>query len=290
MSAVAPHPASERGLLFAGGAVLVWSTSSVTTSFAVNQAPPLLVLAVSFTVAAALGLLRDQCHGRLRATLAAPWPVVGLGLYGIASYYLAFYFAFRYAPAVQVSLINYLWPLLTVLLSAPILRTPLPRGALPAALVGLLGAVLVVTGGRLPHLSAQHALGYALALWAAVSWAVFSCLLRRIGPAAAGRMPLFCLCTAGLAWLAVLATGALGAHGGTWLAVAVVIGIGPLFGAFECWDRAMQWGDIARIGLLSYLTPALSTLWLALAGQPLNAASVLGMVLIIAAGLLGRRA
>jgi drug/metabolite transporter (DMT)-like permease len=44
------------------------------------------------------------------------------------------------------------------------------------------------------------------------------------------------------------------------------IGIGPLGLSFVLWDRAMRAGNASTIGSLSYLTPVLSTLALAVAG------------------------
>ncbi len=277
---------ADRGLVWALAALILWSSSALVTSQAVAHHPPLTMVAASFSVASLAGLAWDAWRGRLRRTLVAPPAVVALGLYGVTSYYLAYYFAFAAAPRVEVNLLNYLWPLLTVLLSAPLLRQPLPPRALPAALVGLLGAGLVITQGQVPQLAWRHALGYALALWAGLSWAVFSCLLRRLGPVAAGRMPLFCALTALVSWLAAAGVRPGGLPPDGWLA-ALYLGLGPLWLAFHCWDHALQLGDVARIGLLSYLCPALSTLLLAAAGAPLTGPSAGGLVLIVGAALLG---
>ncbi len=247
------------------------------------------MLAVNFTIAAACGLLADSARGRLRAALSWSPKVALLGLGGFTSYHLAYYFGLKLAPPVEVALLNYLWPLLMVLLSAPILRVPLPRAAAPAALLGFLGAVLVVTQGALPRLSAAHAAGYALGLWAGVSWAVFSCCLRAFGQVAAGRITFYCALAAGFAWLAVAATGGPGRLGPGWLPLSLYLGVGPLFGAFFCWDQAMRLGNVAQVGVLSYLTPALATLWLAAAGEPLAPPSVVGLALIMSAAWLGRR-
>ncbi|NUQ00422.1 MAG: EamA family transporter [Armatimonadetes bacterium] len=268
-------------------AITIWSTSPLVTRLAVHESPPLVALALTFSVAAVLGITYDAGRRRLRQVLRAPRRVVLLGLLGMGSYHLAYYLAFFLAPPIEVSLLNYLWPLLTVLLSAPLLGEPLPKRTAAAAMLALLGAGLVVTQGQLPRLSTEHAAGYALALHAGVSWAVFSCLLRRYGAVAQGRMTLFSLLTALLAWTAAGLLHQPLEFGG-W-AATLYLGVGPMFIAFRCWDRAVAVGDVARIGLVSYLTPVLATSWLALAGAPLSPASLAGMALIVIAAVAGGR-
>lgn len=285
--------ARGSGLGYAFGAVALWSTSAVSTHYAVTHAPALLVVAVAFTVATIAGASAAAARGRLRQVFRARPLVWLVGLYGLSSYYLAYFIAFGLAPAMEVNLLNYLWPLLTVLLSVPLTGQSLRARVVVGALVAFAGAGLVVTQGHLPQLSAAHATGYALALWCGVTWAVFSCLLNRLGAAASGRMTLFCALTAAVAWPAALVSGAFPTPVGLWCLAAVYSGVAPLWLAFELWDRALQQPDVARVGLISYTTPALSTLILALAGERLTLPSVLGLIAIIggaALGAAGRRA
>jgi drug/metabolite transporter (DMT)-like permease len=71
-------------------------------------------------------------------------------------------------------------------------------------------------------------------------------------------------------------------------ALLVVMGLGPLGGAFYLWDYAIKNGDPQRIGLLSFLTPLLSTtLLLLVTGKALTLQLLLAGVLIVGAALLG---
>jgi drug/metabolite transporter (DMT)-like permease len=75
--------------------------------------------------------------------------------------------------------------------------------------------------------------------------------------------------------------------GWEWL-LLVLMGLGPLGGAFYLWDYALKNGDPQRIGLLSFLTPLLSTtLLLLVTGKPLTFQLLLAGVLIIGAAILG---
>jgi drug/metabolite transporter (DMT)-like permease len=75
-----------------------------------------------------------------------------------------------------------------------------------------------------------------------------------------------------------------------WL-LLVALGLGPLGGAFYLWDYALKTGDPQRIGLLSFLTPLLSTtLLLVVTGKQLTWILALAGVLIIGAAFFGTRA
>lgn len=270
------------------GAVLLWSTTALFTNRAVHHGPPILVIAVSFSYAALFGWLTATPEQR-RAMLHTSPRVWLLGLLGVAAYYHAYYFAFALAPAVEVNLLNYLWPLAMIVLAAPLNGEPLSGRKLTGALVGFAGAGLVITQGHLPRLDPRCWLGYLLALYAGLSWGAFSCLLRRWRDEASGRMPLFSAQTAVLAWFAVLCSGAwrVPAAWVGWPTQAAYLGLVTLGLAFALWDSALRDAEAAKIGLLSYLIPVLSTLWLALDGIRVTAESMLGMGLIVGGAALG---
>ena len=70
-----------------------------------------------------------------------------------------------------------------------------------------------------------------------------------------------------------------------WLAL---MGLGPMGVAFVAWSAALERGDPRTIGLLSFLTPLLSTLLLAATGGGrLTAAAGAALVLIVGGALLG---
>ena len=69
-----------------------------------------------------------------------------------------------------------------------------------------------------------------------------------------------------------------------------VMGLGPLGAAFFLWDAALKRGDARHIGLLSFLTPLLSTLLLLAARGERPSASVgMAAVMIVGAAVLGTR-
>ena len=98
--------------------------------------PPLQLTAMSFAVAAALSLAWVARTGRLAALRQPPlaW-VHGVG--GLFGYHALYFAALHFAPPVEANLLNYLWPLLMVLLSAPLLGLRLGAARLGGVALGL---------------------------------------------------------------------------------------------------------------------------------------------------------
>jgi drug/metabolite transporter (DMT)-like permease len=70
-----------------------------------------------------------------------------------------------------------------------------------------------------------------------------------------------------------------------------LMGLGPLGAAFFLWDAALKRGDARQIGVLSFLTPLLSTvLLLAVRGEVPGWPVALAAVLIVGAAVVGTRA
>ena len=225
--------------------------------------------------------------------LARRWRVpaatLALGVYGLFGFHFLLFVALRHAPPLEANLVNYLWPLLIVVL-APVF---LPGMALRpvhvgAALVGFVGAALAIVGGR--GLAGGFASGYLAAAGSAFIWASYSLLTRRVGHFSTAAVGLFGLVSGllALACHAVLEPAA--ALSSRDLLLIALTGLGPLGAAFFLWDAALKRGDPRRIGILSYLTPLASTLLLALtSGRPLTAWIAVAALLIVGAAVIGMR-
>lgn len=249
------------------GAVLLWSSLAVLTT-ATPGIPPFQLLAMGFGIAGLAGcalLLRPGGPGlaALRQPLAAGALCVG-ALFG---YHALYFLALKRAPVVEANLLNYLWPLLIVVFAALLGGTRVRAGQWLGTALGLAAAVLVVGRGGVPELEPRHALGYAAALGAAVTWGLYSVLNRRFGAVPSSAMAGACLAVGALGGLAHLAFEATVAPtAGQWLAI-VALGLGPTGAAFWLWDIGTKRGDIATLGTLSYAAPLLSTGLLLAFGQ-----------------------
>lgn len=271
-------------VLFALLAIGLWSTLALLGS-QLTHLPPFLMLGMALGISGLASFLWPKAW-------RIPWKTLAVGVGGIFGYHFLYFRAFALAPAVEANLINYLWPLLIVLLSPLVLPgMRLHWRHAWGALFGLAGAALILTGGQL-SLKARYLPGYLLAGAAALTWALYSLLSRRLSPFPTASVTAFCTAGSLLAFAFHLATGgslsalaALRPHD-RWL--LLLIGAGPMGLAFFFWDAALKQGDPRTIGALAYLTPLLSTLNLAVwAGQRLTWVHGTALLLIVAGAVVG---
>lgn len=277
--------ARRRATLIGFTAVLMWALLALLTA-ASGAVPPFQLLAMTFAIAAAVGLAASALRGGgLWAHLRQPWPVWALGVGGLFGYHVFYFTALRNAPAVEASLIAYLWPLLLVVLSALLPGERLRWFHLAGAALGLAGAGLLVTRGAGLDFDPRHVAGYLSALACALIWAAYSIGSRRFGAVPTDTVAGFCAAAAVLAVPCHLAfeTTAWPDGWGQWLAV-LALGIGPVGAAFFTWDIGVKRGDIQALGAVSYASPLLSTLLLIAAGLAPLDGRVLAACLLIVAG------
>jgi drug/metabolite transporter (DMT)-like permease len=242
--------------------VLLWALLALLTDSAA-AVPPFQLLAICFAIGGFAGLVLGAPRRGWRAW-RQPLAVWAVGVGGLFGYHLLYVLALRAADPAAASLIAYLWPLLIVLMAS---GRPPRAHHLAGAAMGLVGAALIVTGGRGLNVDAGQAPGYALAFVAAFVWSSYSVLSRRFASVPTDAVAGFCLATAALALGAHLLTEeTVAPDAGAWLAL-VGLGLGPVGLAFLLWDVGVKHGDLAVLGAASYMAPLLSTLILVAAGR-----------------------
>jgi drug/metabolite transporter (DMT)-like permease len=249
-----------------------------------GELPPFFVTGFGLIIGSLISIYVSR--GKL-TRLRVPSTTLLVGVAGLFGYHAALFSALQLAPAVQANLVNYLWPLLIVVLAPLFLpKTSLRPKHVIAALAGFSGAALAITSGG--QISQGGALGYFFALLAAVIWASYSLLTKRIPIFDTAAVGLFALLSGLLALAAHLVfEPVVSPTTSQWL-LLLVLGLGPLGAAFYFWDYALKHGDPQRIGLLSFLTPLLSTTCLLLVtGRELTWLLLASGVLIIGAAYFG---
>jgi len=276
------HTQNKTATPLALAAILIWSTLALIGAQLVHISP-FLLLGVALLLSGVISLFR-------RGAWRIPWSTLAVGVAGIFGYHFLYFRALALAPAVEANLINYLWPLLIVLFSPLIPGYRLRPRHILGALVGLAGAALIVTGGQF-SLRSEYLPGYLLAAAAAVTWALYSVLTKRLPPFQTDSVAAFCAVSGVLALAFYFLSG--GSLSGIQQLTAsdwfllILIGVGPMGAAFFLWDAALKRGDPRLIGSLAYLTPLLSTLNLVLfAGKSLTPLSFVAMALIIGGAVL----
>ena len=287
--------------LYALAAIALWASLSAL-GVSLSHVPPFLLTGIALMVGSTLAwpyVLSDRKQWQV-----AP-RTLGLGVFTLFGFHFLLFIALRIAPAVEVNLVNYLWPLFIVLLASLYLAdVSLRRVHGVAALVGFVGAAIAILSGQsgagtMPVatsavMAGNAVWGYLLALCSAFLWANYSLQTKRMETNGTGfptaAIGLFGLVSGALSLLChwqLEPQVALSAR--DWL-LLVAMGMGPLGAAFFLWDKALKLGDARHIGLLSYITPLASTvLLIVVTGRALTWSIALAAAMIIGAAVVGTR-
>lgn len=278
---------NRKSILFALSAILLWST--VGTAFKIslrhlNYAQ--LLLFASFTsMIFLLGFI--LVNGQFRLIRSTTRQQLGysalLGFLNPFAYYLILFKAYSLLKAQEAVALNYIWPMMLVLLSIPILKQKIRLTSVIALLISFSGAIIIATQGKPFALDFSEPLGTALALSSALFWALF--WLLNIRDTREETLKLFMNFLFGFAYTFVycVVTGNLvlpplnGALG------SVYIGLFEMGITFVLWLKALKYAEnTARVSNLVYLSPFISLMFISLIlGEHILSSTLMGLVLIV---------
>lgn len=267
----------QRTKAFILGVITIFCWGSLATfgSLMVHL-PPFFILGVCFLLGSLPGLFRAR-------EIFPSVKIFCLGVFGYFGYHFFLFYAFRFAPAVEANLINYMWPVLMVVVSPYFFAGAKLRWYhICGAVLAVIGCILLVWGAEVESKTSNYYIGYLLAAGAAIVWPTYSIAKKKLPPTSMWAVSGFCMGASSLSFMTHLLIEprvSLELHD---MGMLLAMGLGPFGMAFYCWDKACELGDTRLLGALAYLTPVVSTLGLVLfAGKTLSATTGVAMILII---------
>lgn len=249
--------------------ILLWSSLALFTVYSGNI-PPFELLTISFFIASFIGLIMLKKQKKsLKDLIKIPLKVYIFGVLGLFGYHFFYFLAIKNAPAVEANLINYLWPLLIVVFSSFLPNERLRWFHILGTLLALFGAFLLVSKGGSLEFESKYTFGYISAVLAALIWSSYSVISKTFKHIPTYAVTGFCIVTAIFSFTAHLVFETTVIPSYSQLFASIMLGLGPVGGAFYLWDFAVKNGDIKILGSLSYLAPLLSTIILVLMGVAL---------------------
>ncbi|MDV3104119.1 DMT family transporter [Thermococcus waiotapuensis] len=267
-------------------AVLLWSTVASAFKLSLRYLTPLqLLFYASLTSLVIFGFLYSREFSLRKKHLRSTY----LGLMNPFLYYIVLFSAYDRLPAQEAQALNYTWPLMLVLLSAPLLGKKPQKRAVLGLSIGFFGALLVATKGNITSLNFSDSTGVALGLGSAVIWAMYWLLNLRDDRPPIEKM--FWNFLFGLAYvftaLALSGGPAIPPLGG--LAGAVYVGLFEMGVTFFLWYKAIE-DEIEFASNLAYLVPFLSLFFISvIVGESIAPATVLGLAMIVGGIIAGKR-
>jgi len=280
--------------MFALLTVLSWSTVATAFKIALRELNYIQVLLIANVVS--LGVYGLILMFRSERVHIFPISARDLGLSAVQGflnpfgYYLILFKVYSILPAQIAQPVNFIWPVVLMILSAPLLKQPIKLSGLFALLISFLGVVVLSSQGNLLHFKVKEPVGIALALSSSIVWSLF--WIINMKDKRDDVLKLFLSASLSFVFVLILAaaTNNLSFIFSKPLLPAVYIGLFEMGIPFVLWLKALQLSEsTGKISNLIYLTPFISLFFIhTILKERLYYTSLIGLSLIIA-GILVQR-
>ena len=275
----------KKEYLYAGVSIFCWSTVATVTKLLLTNLNNFQLLWVSsffaffflFFVNLITGKLKKLKEYKLKDFVISAL----IGLHGTFFYYIFYYFGASKMAASEAFVINYLWPIMSVVCAVIILKEKMNFRKALAILVSFSGIIIIMLGKN-EEAGSNFILGAVSCILGAVCYGIFTALNRKYTYDKGISM------MNNYAVTFVLTTIINGVMGNLFMP-SPVQALGMAWnGAFTMavantvWIVALQMGKTEKISNLAYITPFLSMVWVALfLHEPISTYSILGLIVIV---------
>ncbi len=277
-----------RAYLFAGGAVLLWSTVASAFKLSLRHLEPLQLVFLASVASAVVLFVILAARNKIPLLLQYPkkqLPIcLVLGLLNPCLYYFALFEAYDRLPAQDALSINYSWPIMLVLLSIFILKQRVRIMELIAICIAYLGVIIIATHGNLLSLDFADPSGVGFALVSTLVWATYwtinvkqkNDLTITLFLSFLFALPALCIIT-----LIVCPISDVGFKG---LAGAAYVGLFEMGVTYVLWSAALRLSSsTVKVSTLAFASPFLSLLIIRIiVGEQIKISTLLGLILIVA--------
>ncbi len=162
-------------------AAAAWGGSSVAGRAAAGNVPPMTLSFLRWTCALVLFLpFGGKALWVERAIHLRHWKImIVFGFLGVVGFTVPYYVGLQYTPAINVTLLNGLVPILTIFFSFALLRVLITRGQVLGIIIALSGMVVIVVRGDVALLmNFTFNAGDLIAITAFISWSLYTVILK----------------------------------------------------------------------------------------------------------------
>lgn len=283
----------KKAYLFALLTVLFWSSMSSAFKLTLNTiAFDSMLLWSGLFGFIVLLVINQYGHSPLKISLVTKGELrrsAIMGFFNPFLYYLILFKAYQLLEAQLAGTLNYLWPLILVMLSGLLLHQKIRLISYVALLISFTGVMIISTKGAINIFSIDQPVGVFLALGSAFIWAFYWILNMKDNREESGKiaMNLFF----GIVYLLIYMAFAEGINfpDSVWGWIGCLyIGVFEMSFTFVIWLKALQFSEnTAKVSNLVYLSPFLGLffIWI-LVGEPIHFSTIVGLTVIIAGILL----
>ncbi|MEI6899164.1 MAG: DMT family transporter [Bacteroidota bacterium] len=277
----------RKAYLYSILAVICWSTIGSAFKISLRYLDFMNLLLYSSLIAS-LVLLTSMAFNRNTDQLfkLRPRDFLSSAIMGMLNpylYYLVLLKAYDLLQAQEAGTLNYIWPLVLVLLSIPILHQKISLYSIGAVLISFFGIIIISTHGNFLSMKFAHPMGVLLAVGSAVFWALYWIMNIRDKREEIGK--LFLNFTFGFLYILItlLVTNRLAIPSWEGITGAVYLGLFEMGITFVLWMKALKYSTTtAKVSNLIYLSPFISLIFIHfIVGETILLSTFIGLIFIV---------
>ena len=167
--------------------------------------------------------------------------------------------------AIEVGMVNYLWPAMTIVLTVLVNRQKTSLLILPGVLLAVAGICRVLSGDKgfsldeMIHNVMDNPLSYGLALSGAMIWALYCVVTKNIAKGSNG-ITLFFILTALTLWLKTLFSPQPPVMFSLQACISLALAAMAMGLGYAAWNVGILHGNVTLLAAASYFIPILSSL------------------------------
>jgi drug/metabolite transporter (DMT)-like permease len=198
-------------------------------------------------------------------------------------YYFFYTLSMKRIPAMEASMLNYLFPVMIILFAVPINKEKLTVKKLVSVLTGFVGMLIIVFNGDLSNVRLTNLAGDAMAIAAAVCWGIFSNVAKKnnIGMTVSNFVYTIVAFLISIVTVAIYSdfTAPKGLISAGGLAYA---GISNIVLANYIWFRLLKTTSAGAAANIAFITPFISIIFIALLiGESVTLPQTVGFLIIM---------
>ncbi|HCC03680.1 MAG TPA: EamA/RhaT family transporter [Clostridiales bacterium] len=276
----------KKEYIYAIISVILWSTTATVTKLLLGNLDSMQILLLGSLFAIILLFIVNCIKGNLKEIknykLKDYFKIFIIGILGTFLYNLFLYLGINTMQASQAFIINYLWPIMTVIFACLILKEKITYRKIIAIIISFVGVIIVSSNGNLLNIEKNSIIGTIYCILAAISYGLFSVLNKKQNYNKFTSMMLFYLSSFCISLIYCLCAKKTFIPETNQLLGLLWIGIFTSAIAFTSWALALENGDTARISNIAYITPFISLVWTSvILREKLSIYSIIGLIIII---------
>ncbi|MFC2136815.1 DMT family transporter [Bacteroidota bacterium] len=278
---------SQKSYIFAGITIIFWSTIPSAFKLALSEVNIFSLLFVSiitsFFILFISVFIQKKISVIFHLSLKDTVYSLALGIFNPFLYYVVIFNAYSLLPAQIAHTINFIWPIVLVLLSIPILKSKISFKILMAMFISFSGVVFISAQGKMDFSNWANLKGISLALTSTIIWCLFWLFNVRDKKEAEIKLFLNFFASAVIIILYSFLFKEKISLSTKGLVYSIYIGCFEMGFAFIFWMKALEYAESTdKVSNLIYLTPFLSLIVIHFVlGEKIFLTTFIGLVLII---------